>query len=222
MDGLQMDDKAQADKRYGGCKCFVSESGFSMFALGVEGDRAGWLYDVFVSPRERKPVVAALIRLAVNQGARQLVTYEHPFLEWFFLQFGFETRIRVKHSQLNNPPREWIPDSVASGFSCPDFLCMARKDDYAIGPSMMSDTEDFASRAGTVSYDQYCASCGSELPALRWLDVFGGYQCRRGCGTLHVEGALTLAPWDGDGSASIPQPGRFSSGADLLRFAKQG
>ena len=218
-----MDDKPQIDNPYHGCRCFFSASGFSGFVLGGEGDRAGWLYDVFVKNTEKKSVVPEMMRLAVKQGARQLVTYEHPFLEWFFLQFGFETKIRFKYSQLDKPPKEWIPDVVAlssGSLSCPDFLCMVQKDDYTTGPSLMSDAEDFASRPGTVSYAHYCAKCGVELPALRWLKVMSGYQCRRGCGLLHVEGLLTLGPWDGSGSASIPQPGRFSSGADLLRLAQ--
>lgn len=218
-----MNDKAQIDNPYHGCRCFFSASGSSGFVLGDGGDRRGWLYDVFVRDRETKPVVPQMMRLAVEQGARQLVTYEHPFLEWFFLQFGFETRLRIKLTQLINPPKAWIPDVAASGLSCPDFLCMVRKDDYTTPPSMMSDTEHFASRPGTVSYDERCAMCDSELPALRWLKVIGGYQCRRGCGFLHVEGLLTLGPWDGDGSASASlEPGKCSSGADLLRLAREG
>jgi hypothetical protein len=214
-----MNDKGPIDNPYFGCRCFFSVNGFSGFVLGDEGDRAGWLYDVFVRDCETKSVVPEMMRLAVKQGARQLVTYEHPFLEWFFLQFGFETRIRVKYSQLNNPPKEWIPDVVASGeFSCPDFLCMVQKDDYTIGPSIMSDPEDIASRPGTVIYDEHCSGCGRELPALRWLKVLSGYQCRKGCGLLNVEGLLTLAPWDGDGSVVSGSERRtFSSCADLLQ-----
>jgi len=215
-----MNDKAQIDNPYHGCRCFFSASGSSGFVIGDEGDRAGWLYDVFIRDRETKSVVPQLMRLAVKQGARQLVTYEHPFLEWFFLQFGFETRLRIKHTQLINPPKEWIPDVVASGFSCPDFLCMVQKDDYTTPPSMMSDTEDFASRPGTQYYDECCSGCGRDIPALSWLKVLRGYQCRRGCGFLHVEGLLTVGPWDSIGSASVPQPGRFSAGADLLRSTK--
>jgi hypothetical protein len=218
-----MNDKGQIDNPYHGCRCFFSVSGASGFVLGDEGDRAGWLYDVFVTDRETKSVVPEMMRLAVRQGARQLVTYQHPFLEWFFLQFGFETRLRIKHTQLLNPPKEWVPDAVASRFSCPDFLCMVRKDDYTTPPSMMSDTEDFASRPGTEFYDEYCSGCGRDVPALRWLKVVSGYQCRKGCGLLHVEGLLTLGPWDGDGSTSASlESGKFSSGADLLRLAREG
>jgi hypothetical protein len=41
---------------------------------------------------------------ALQQGARQLLTYEHPFLESFFLRFGFRARDRVHLAQLQDAP----------------------------------------------------------------------------------------------------------------------
>ena len=226
--GARMIEKIQySADRYAGCRMFVSKDGRSGFALGVEGDRAGWLYDFFVSADEPAEMADSLVKFAVEQGARQLVTYEYPFLENFYLRSGFETRNRVRYAQLQDPPQEWVPDFVAAeSLSCPDFLCMVRRSDGVAAKSMMSDTVDFASRPGTVTYPQSCKRCGRELPALSWLRIISGYHCRD-CDFLHVEGVLALSVWGPSGSTSMkassarPGPGKqqtmFTSGAGLLQ-----
>jgi len=225
------DGTPKVDGRHTGCRLFVSKSGLTGFALGTQGDRAGWLYDFFASPRDEQHVVPQLMALAVQEGARRLVTYEHPFFETFFSTFGFQTRVRARLAQLNDPPPAWIPDIVAEGSTsntCPDFLCMLRADDGVVtARSLASDTTNFASRPGTVFREARCAGCDGELPRLQWLDVLDGYLCR-GCGFLHVTGTLTLAPWDGPlarskaerftgSGARRPDRTTFSSGLDLLQ-----
>jgi hypothetical protein len=107
---------------------FGSPDRSSGFALGVEGDKAGWLYDFFVSTGE-KHMADSLMSRAVKEGARQVVTYEHPFLERFYRRFGFETIVRAQHAQLRDPPKEWIPDLVTEGSEsvrCPDGVAESR------------------------------------------------------------------------------------------------
>lgn len=225
-----MSEKGQnSQDRYSGCRMFISPNGRSGFVLGAEGDKAGWLYDFFVGLDEPKNTADELMKLAVRQGARQLVTYEHPFLECFYLRHGFESKIRFQYAQLKDPPEEWVPDLVAAkSFSCPDFLCMVRKDEGTAAKAIMSESVDFASRPGTEMYDECCAGCGRQLPALSWLRILRGYYCFD-CGFLHVHGSmLTLTVWDrrSDSTSKIapsaspsrvPQTTIFSSGLDLLQ-----
>jgi hypothetical protein len=76
------------DEYYAGCKLFVSPGGLSGFALGVDGNRTGWLYDFFVSRREKEGAAGQMMSLAVRTGADKLAIYDHPLLVEFFEQFG--------------------------------------------------------------------------------------------------------------------------------------
>jgi len=201
-------------------------SGLSGFALGVEGERAGWLYDVFVSQREDPKSVPGMLALAVEQGARQLVTYEHPFFELFFSHFGFRTRTRVSMAQLRNPPREWTADIETQGGRGPDYLCMVKTSDGpATVSALASDTGNFAARPGMSISDASCVHCSAPVPRLRWPRILDAYQCQR-CGFLAIAGELAVAQWsrpknsmDSDGNdRDLGAPGTsFACGSDLLR-----
>jgi hypothetical protein len=228
---MNMKSRTPAD-RHAGCRLFVAPSGRAGFALGTEARRAAWLYDFFAAPRE-EIAAAGLMNLAVKQGARQLITYDHPFLVGFFSQFGFRPRVRAQLAQLKDPPAEWIPTHLSSGSAptnCPDFLLMLRVADAAAEASpAIRDTLGALPAAGEPYFQEtLCAACGGNVASrLRWLGVLDGYQCPH-CRLVRVAGTLTLAPWDGAASKSVLarltgwQPARgvdamlFTSGADFL------
>jgi len=145
-------DPSEANNRYPGCRLIVSQSGLSGVAIGLEGERAGWLYDFFVSPREDPRSVPGLLELAIEQGVRQLVTYEHPLFELFFSFFGFRTRARVSLSQLRNPPPEWTADVEAHAGVGPEYLCMVKTSNGPPNASeFASDMGNFTARAAWTS-----------------------------------------------------------------------
>ena len=153
--------------RHAGYRLFVSPTGRAGFALGTHARRTGWLYDFFAAPGEEADA-ANLMGLAVHNGARQLITYDHPFLVDFFSQFGFRTRVKARPDQLKDPPGEWIPtarSSLASPIDPPDFLLMVRVPDATPKVTRAApDTQSSPPVPGThYSQKGVCTACGGNI-----------------------------------------------------------
>ena len=195
--------------RYAGCRLFVSTSGLTGFALGTEGEKAGWLYDFFASPREAENTVHEMMALAIKEGADKLVTYEHPLLAEFFIRSSFQPINIVQLPNLYEAPLGWVPEvcmSTTDPIPCPNFLNMILvKPKHALpagafeqlkGPTAFKDLLQSVQRASTpetaIAPNAPCARCGGAVASrTRSFGVIGGYNCDQ-CGFLHVYGTLTL------------------------------
>jgi len=194
---------------YAGCRLFTSATGLSGFALGEEGEMAGWLHDFFASPHESEKTVRDMVALAVQQGADKLVTYEHPLLAEFFISLSFQPTNVVRLSSLDEAPPGWVPEvcrSAVNPISCPDFLNMMRvKPKHALPPGSFEELKGPAAYAqlvelvrrgsapeSAIAPNEPCARCGQPVPSrIRSFGVIGGYQCAE-CGFVHAYGNLTL------------------------------
>lgn len=186
----------KAADAYADCRCFVSVTGYSGFALRKDGD----LLDLFVSPRENEAVVYDLMALAIQQGAIQLATYGHPLLARFFEQFGFEV---VSLLDPKGAPPNWLPESFRAGNApisrCPPFLFMALRDPRF--PQATSPEKRGGPSSG-VPWES-CARCEKAIAdEVVSLEVFDGYECPH-CGFIGVVGTLTLGAAE---PASPPNP----------------
>ena len=193
---------------YAGCRLFVSATGLTGFALGMEGEMAGWLYDFFASPHESEKTVHEMVALAIREGADKLVTYEHPLVAEFFIGFCFQPINLVRLSSLDEAPPGWVPEmcrSAVDGVNCPDFLNMILvKPKHALPPgafeqikgqsafNQLLESVRRASRPeSAIPAHTPCGRCGRAVVRTRSFGVLGGYHCDH-CGFVHVYGTLTL------------------------------
>jgi len=178
--------------RYVGCKLFVHATGLAGVVVGTDGDRAGYLYDVFVSPKASDRAVYDMVSLAVEQGADKLVTYDDRVLTRFFEQFGFQA---VAIIQARGAPADWVPEACRSpvgAMGCPDFVAMIRvgSEFRAAGPHPGSSPQPGAI---VDAQPESCSRCGQPIKSVRRFDLFGGFSCSR-CGFIYVVGTLTVGP----------------------------
>lgn len=190
--------------KYAGCRLFTSSAGLTGFALGAEGETTGWLYDFFASPREEERTVHEMLALAIQQGARMLVTYRHPLVANFFMRFGFQPTSIVNIPDLKKAPPGWVPEACMSEtdpISCPGFLYMIlvnpahrvalRAED--LDAALRVDQRTSKAESTIVSHAP-CTSCGRAVAnRTSAYGVFEGYECPH-CGFIHVCGTLTLGP----------------------------
>ena len=192
--------RAGEDDRYRGCRLFVSENRFAGYVLGTAGDRAGWLYDFFVSPQDVPGAHAAALEFAVREGAVQLICYSHPLLITLFSRFGFRVRATATFDELDGPPRAWLPPAAeAKGtvLAPPGLVCMARPQNLGDGLQAPPALSGEAMPGFVVSRTDTCFACGACVRGVvHWLGVLEGYVCAR-CQAVQACGRLTLGPWDG-------------------------
>ena len=179
------DQAAPSPSDYAGCRCFVSSTGLCGAALGVDGEHAGILYDVFASPREDIRAVYGLMDVVLQQGGNKLTVCESSLLTSFFEQFGFQA---VCILERRGAPPNWIPDAG------PDFVFMARKvyETSSAVFSWMSRVQDLPPASSRLDAPQLpCANCAARVENESHFDLFGGYRCMH-CGFISVYGALTM------------------------------
>ena len=74
---------------YDGCEMFISPDGLAGFALGKAGNKAGVIFDLFIRTNADEKVEEAIVALAVERGAQQLVTYDDTLLARFSNSLDF-------------------------------------------------------------------------------------------------------------------------------------
>lgn len=158
-----------------GCRLFASASGRSGFALGVDGQRAGGLYALFVSPDEPEGTADQLMAMAVGLGANHLVMHADPILDYWFRHYGFEPAGQV--------PKAATEDGDG------DLIYMIRSR-HAFGEHAP------AAKSGLrpCRPHEECGRCGTPVTEeIRGHESIGGYGCRR-CGCISAYGMLTIEP----------------------------
>lgn len=176
---------------------FASLTGHSGFALAVDSDELVWVCDLFATPQEDERVVQALVGLAIQQGANSLITYEHPLLADFFMQFGFQPTSIVQFPHLREAPPGWIPEACMSERDparWPRFLFMMMTEPRQPEGLPALDAPPASRPDSTMDPGAPCARCGQPVAEKTFaFQVFGGYQCPH-CGFIHACGTLALRP----------------------------
>jgi len=176
----QTSDKGTATHdAYPGCKMFVAPNGHAGAVVQKEGKLSGFIWDFFVSPRERARTAYDFVILAVSQGGNMLSTRGHPLLVSFFERFGFQAVAKSKGTPTLDVVHMMLLPKVFRTRE-PRFRQVLESSD-PISDFLVSDGQHVS-----------CAFCRRGVHAqVLEAESLRGYECPH-CGFIRVHGTLTM------------------------------